>query len=47
MDAGDFAFSIKQIFRWCFVTSYAFRNVLIKREAKAKSIAGSKLRPIA
>ena len=26
---GDFAFSIRQIFRRCFVTSYASRNVLI------------------
>ena len=28
-DASDFAFSIRQIFRWSFVTSYASRNVLI------------------
>ena len=27
--ASDFAFSIRQIFRWSFVTSYASRNVLI------------------
>ena len=27
--ASDLAFSIKQIFRWSFVTSYASRNVLI------------------
>ena len=27
--ASDFAFSITQIFRWSFVTSYASRNVLI------------------
>ena len=27
--ASDFAFSIRQIFCWSFVTSYASRNVLI------------------
>ena len=27
--ASDFAFSIRQIFHWSFVTSYASRNVLI------------------
>ena len=27
--ASDFAFSIRQIFRWSFVTSYASLNVLI------------------
>ena len=27
--ASDFAFSIRQIFRWSFVTSYASQNVLI------------------
>ena len=27
--ASDFAFSIRQIFRWSFATSYASRNVLI------------------
>ena len=26
--ASDLAFSIRQIFRWSFVTSYASRNVL-------------------
>ena len=26
---SDFVFSIRQIFRWSFVTSYASRNVLI------------------
>ena len=29
MGASDFAFSIRQIFPWAFVTSYASRNVLI------------------
>ena len=28
--ASDFAFLIRQIFGWSFVTSYAFWNVLIK-----------------
>ena len=27
--ASDFTFSIRQIFRWSFVTSYASRSVLI------------------
>ena len=27
--ASDFAFSIRQIFRWSFIALYAFRNMLI------------------